>query len=107
MGKSVKEHKMATILSRTVFYDKGNDGIFRFHDWALVNTTLGTMLEPRAVLNPIYMPGGSGVDFDDRDYSDDFQRIDAINQFSIDRPFHLVGNEDALCGGSLIGRTGR
>jgi hypothetical protein len=98
---------MASILRRTILYEKGADGIIRFHDWAIVNTTLGTMIEARAVVNPIYMPGGSGVDFEDRDYSDDFQRIDAIEPFSLDRQYHIIGNAEAIGGGNLIGRVGR
>lgn len=38
-----------SITSRTVFYDTRN-GQIRFHDWNLVNTTLGTMQEPRQLI---------------------------------------------------------
>lgn len=38
-----------SITSRTVFYDNRN-GQIRFHDWNLVNTTLGTMQEPRQLI---------------------------------------------------------
>lgn len=37
------------VLSRELFYDKLRDGTFRDLDWALVNTTLGAMLEPRSI----------------------------------------------------------
>lgn len=35
------------ILDREVFYDKLNDGTFRELEFALVNTSLGAMIEPR------------------------------------------------------------
>jgi hypothetical protein len=96
---------MATILSRTIFYDN-SDGKFRFHDWALVNTTLGAMLEPRVVVNPINNSSSGTVD---RDYSDEWQRIDHMVPFSLDKRFLLIGNDEGkpLCGGQLMGRTGR
>jgi hypothetical protein len=39
-----------SITSRTMFYDTRN-GVVRFHDWNLVNTTLGTMQEPRQFIH--------------------------------------------------------
>lgn len=37
----------APVLSREVFYDVLRDGTYRMQDWAVVNTELGKMLEPR------------------------------------------------------------
>ena len=37
----------ASILSRTVYYDTMPDKSMYFLDWALVNTSIGAMLEPR------------------------------------------------------------
>lgn len=38
-----------SITGRTVFYDNRN-GQIRLHGWCLVNTTLGTMQEPRQLV---------------------------------------------------------
>lgn len=38
-----------SIISRTMFYDT-RGGEVRFHDWNLVNTTLGPMQEPRQLI---------------------------------------------------------
>jgi hypothetical protein len=94
---------MAAILTRTVFYDQDAQGRYRFHDWAMVNTNVGMMLEPRVVLNPAVMPGLSMAD---RDYGDECQRIDRIVPWPADKPHHYLSDE-ALCGGNLIGRVGR
>lgn len=37
------------ILSREIFYDVLNDGSFRELDFALVNTSLGAMIESRSI----------------------------------------------------------
>lgn len=42
----------APILSRTMLLEKLRDGTFRHHDWNLVTTTLGAMLEPRTLVRP-------------------------------------------------------
>lgn len=39
----------APILYRQLFYARNNDGTFRDLDFALVNTSLGAMAEPRCV----------------------------------------------------------
>jgi len=38
-----------SITARTIFYDTRN-GQIRFHDWNRVDTTLGTMQEPRQLI---------------------------------------------------------
>lgn len=35
------------ILNREIFFEKLNDGSMRLLDWAVVNTPLGAMVEPR------------------------------------------------------------
>jgi hypothetical protein len=45
------------ILNREVFYERLRDGSFRMLDWALVNTTLGTMVEPRQPQRMITLKG--------------------------------------------------
>lgn len=39
----------APILSRECFFDRLSDGTYRDLDWNLVNTSLGAMVEPRAI----------------------------------------------------------
>ena len=38
------------ILRRTRFFERLSDGTFRDLDWQLVDTTLGSMLEPRTLI---------------------------------------------------------
>lgn len=94
---------MATISRRTVFYEVGSGGEFRFHDWAVVNTSLGMMMEPRVVINPIMQDGNSGGT---RDAADEITRIDAIQPMSLDRVSTLM-SDNPITGGYLFSRSGR
>ena len=40
----------APILTRTLLYERLRDGSFALLDFCLVNTTLGTMIEPRPLI---------------------------------------------------------
>lgn len=92
-----------SINNRTVFYDVSG-GVCRFADWALVNTTLGTMAEP-------FMPNQRHlIDFDawDFDPADECARIDEIKQQSIDTlNYALSGGDHILNGGNTNPRGDR
>lgn len=94
---------MAAISRRTVFYEKGSDGEIRWHDWAMVNTNIGMMLEPRAVVNPFFDAGNSGQV---RNWKDDITRVDDIVVMSLDRAATLL-SDTPVVGGYLVNRTNR
>ena len=55
-----------SITGRTMFYDDRN-GEIRFHDWCLVDTTLGTMQQPRHYhLRGSNKASGSAVSLNDQ-----------------------------------------
>jgi len=92
------------VLQRTVFVERTSDGNFRFADWALVTTTLGTMAEPFTPRQMI-MFGDKGIVFD---ASDDMSRITDIRHVNSDLiPTLLSGGGPVHHGGSLMPRTGR
>lgn len=55
----------APILRRTLLYERLRDGSFRLLDFAIVNTSLGAMIEPRT----LFRPGGGMVNEDVYDSS--------------------------------------
>ena len=94
---------MAAISRRTIFYEIGAGGEYRFHDWAMVNTNLGMMLEPRPTINPIKQGGTSGAV---RDYTDDITRVDDFAPMSLDRSATIL-SEIPITGGPMFSRKGR
>lgn len=93
---------MSSIKKREVYYDN-TGGIARFWDWAVVTTSLGTMVEP-------FLPNDRklmGADFDDFDPTDEVARIDEIRAAPRDKSLlALSGGEHQLHGGVLNPRTG-
>jgi hypothetical protein len=93
---------MSDIKVRTVFVDD-SDGIVRFHDWALVVTDLGEMLEPFSPLARFERNTLAGLS--DWDWTEPMCRIDRIQRFSLDRGLQILG--DTMTGGTLMPRAGR
>lgn len=94
---------MAAISRRTIFYEKGSGGEFRWHDWAMVNTNLGMMLEPRVEINPYFKGNSSGQV---RDWTDDITRVDEVAPMSLDRVTTIL-SDNPLIGGYLVSRANR
>lgn len=89
-----------SIKKRSVFYDDTN-GIVRFWDWAIVNTSLGTMVEPFLPNERHKIDGVS--EFDPTDI---ISRIDDIRASSVDTQYKtLSGGEHALHGGYQLPRN--
>jgi hypothetical protein len=90
-----------SVLKREVYYDN-TGGIARFWDFAIVTTTLGTMIEP-------FLPN-QRTDFggyDDFDPTDEVARIDEIRAAPRDKAMLMLsGGEHQLHGGTLNPRTG-
>lgn len=93
-----------SIQKRTVFFsDKG--GTVRFFDYALVTTTLGTMVEP-------FLPNCrmvAGTEFRNFDPDDECARIDEIKRENLDAHMLVLsgGGTQALHGGTNMPRIGR
>jgi len=99
------------IQRRTVFAEKGSDGIIRFSDWALVTTNLGTMAEmhipfQRESSDSADADGVNGAAFD---AGDAMYRVDEIIWTDLDRVPTMIsgGNGMVLHGGLAVPRTGR
>lgn len=92
---------MSGILRRTIYYDD-SDGYIRFFDMAKVDTGIGSMLEP---FTTIGLRHGVGTEFNAVDFADDAQRIDKMENFSIDKAQALIG--DGLHSAIYMPRTGR
>jgi hypothetical protein len=94
---------MSTVLKRTVFYDNTKN-VVRFWDWALVTTTIGTMVEPFNV-NMRWIPGAQQQNFDPEDEA---TRIDEMVCASIDKQqLILSGGNSYLHGGYVQPHVGR
>lgn len=94
---------MASILKRTVFYDN-KDNVKRFWDWAIVQTTLGTMAEPFCVNNR-HSINVANQQFDPTSI---MCRIDDMVEADMNKSaIMLSGGSTQLHGGTLIPRTGR
>lgn len=91
---------MGVIKKRTVFYDD-SDGYVRFHDFARVETELGTGVE---IFHTIGQREG-----DNLDWTEDCQRIDEMKNLSLDRPYDYIVDPSGtpLHGGVCNGRNGR
>lgn len=91
-----------SIVKREVFYDNSG-GYARFWDFALVQTSLGAMVEP-------FVPGSPkppDSDVENFDPTDEIARIDSISAKprDIEKRF-LFGEEQSLHGGDLRPRVG-
>ncbi len=88
------------INKRTVLFDIGADGYIRFHDFALVMTDLGPMVEP---FRPVRKAGQ-----DDQaafDATDMMAMVNEMKPYPLDKDHTLLG--DFVHGGNLWPRTGR
>jgi len=90
-----------SIQRRTVFYDI-IDGVVRFHDWAIVTTTLGSMAEPFVMQQQINVDDES--DYEDYDFTDMMHRIDDMRQMDSHKAKKQLG--DNTIGGTLLPRVG-
>lgn len=73
------------ILSREIFYERLKDGSYRDLDWALVNTSLGAMVEPRPLIR-FNSSKVLNVDLVDNSYNrrtelaeDEFYKLHGVN----------------------------
>lgn len=94
-----------SIQKRTVFYEHSKDGLIRFFDYALVTTTLGTMVEP-------FLPNcrlAVGTQFANFDPTDETCRIDDLICENLDKHMFMLsgGGTQALHGGTNMPRVGR
>jgi hypothetical protein len=94
---------MSDIKRRTLFYENGKEGEMRFHDWALVTTELGSMMEP--FIERISLIRNTKAGFVDYDATEPMCRIDELRYYSLDRGLQILG--DTCCGGRLMPRIGR
>lgn len=92
-----------SILKREVYFDN-TGGYVRFFDWAIVTTTLGSMVEP-------FLPNsrtnrGNFIDFDP---TDEIARIDSMEAASSDKQQLLLsgGGPHHINGGVMMPRVGR
>jgi len=94
-----------TVFQRVVFVERTTDGYFRFADWALTTTSLGTMAEPFSPQQRI-IQGDKGITFD---ATDDLALISDIVPVNSDLiPTFLSGGGGPVYhGGNLMPRTGR
>jgi len=102
--KTKEEQKMSDVMKRTVFIEHEEGKVVRFHDWALVITELGSMLEPFQQIGSKYAPDTKAglVNFDATDAG---CRIDEIKHYSLDKGLMITG--DSVIGGNLMPRSGR
>ena len=93
---------MSDILKRTIFIDDSKD-VVRFHDWALVITELGVMMEPFVEIRK--GSGGTVAGISNYDSTEPMSRIDKIERISLDRGLYILG--DVINGGQMYPRQGR
>src|SRR3972149_9676704 len=90
-----------TVLQRVVFVERTSDGFFRFADWALVITSLGTMAEPFPPQQKVTL-GDQAIAFD---AADDIALISDIQHANSDMiPTMLSGGGPVFHGGVLMPR---
>jgi hypothetical protein len=77
------------ITDRTVFQVKNPDGTYRFLDWQLVNTSIGAMMEPRAVPFPASLSGTNLRSYQ----SESFDRIEILDEDKLTRFFGVSGHQ--------------
>lgn len=91
-----------SINKRAVLYDF-EGGVYKFSDWALVDTTLGAMAEP-FLPNDRHLPGRFG----EFDPLDEISKINELMCVSSDvQSIALSGGNHALHGGQQLPRDGR
>uniref|UniRef100_A0A6M3IK09 Uncharacterized protein n=1 Tax=viral metagenome TaxID=1070528 RepID=A0A6M3IK09_9ZZZZ len=93
---------MSDILKRTIFIDDSG-GVIRFHDWAVVTTSLGVMMEPCTGIHRVSTDTAGGLS--NYDATEPMSRIDAIQRHSLDRGLYIVG--EVIHGGRMVPRVGR
>ncbi|KKM96312.1 hypothetical protein LCGC14_1179430 [marine sediment metagenome] len=91
-----------SILKRKVFYDDSRGNIM-FWDWAMVTTTLGSMVEP-FIVGQKYAINDDILDFDP---ADEINRIDSIRIMDLNKEQVVLSTDPHLHGGSTIPSTGR
>jgi len=97
-----------SILRRTIFIEKDNsrplEGTYhRICDFALVSTTLGTMMEP---FRP-FAKNANGTNIANYDPTDEMSRIDDIQFINLDKHMTLLSGGGESIHGGLTLRTGR
>ena len=93
---------MASIRRRRVFYNKKNDGQYRFLGWAHVVTSMGVMAEPFN-LNDRHVPSNNMANYDP---SDMMARIDDLQQIEDGKEIRVISfDNDPIHGGDLLPRT--
>jgi len=85
------------IQKRTVF-NEVVDGTIRFHDWALVVTPVGSMVEP---FQEIGLRATTNID-----WTDEMTKINEIKNLPTSSEHNMYTSGVALIGGTLM-RTGR
>lgn len=90
-----------SIQKRTIFFEKKANVPIRYSDFAMVTTTLGSMVEPFCFANRIF-------DYNtDYDPTDQIARVDDMTGIDLDKEQLLLSGGDHLHGGKLTMRTGR
>ena len=86
---------MASILTRTIYFDNRNDRI-RFFDWNIVGTTLGTMVEPRAIMG---IERNTKAGFDNYNHNDECCKVTNMQCMDRRNKFAFLGAGQVLHGG--------
>jgi hypothetical protein len=96
---------MSGIVKRTVFYDQlPNQGPLVLHDWNIVLTSVGNMMEPARPWQRLSLTlTGQAATFDP---TDDICRVDELQQFPMGKEEMLMGDTIALIGGGTYPRKG-
>lgn len=90
---------MSGIIRRTMFYEKGRDGEFRFNDWCHVTTGIGAMVEPAQPINGRKSPA---TPFGTYDPTDQMVRVDELQAFPSGQC--VVGEQ--VTWGTVLPKTG-
>ena len=95
---------MSDIRKRVALYEVSG-GKVRFQDWALVNTALGTMVEPFNANNRFSVD----TQIPDFDFTDAGSKIDELKEINADTFLSMlaVGGANQIHGGNLLPRVGR
>jgi hypothetical protein len=91
-----------SIVKRTVLFDKTTD-VFRFLDWAYVDTTIGPMGEP-------FLPNArtsTGTPISDFDPTDEISRIDELKALPVDASLSYFSSGLQAIGGYTMPRDGK
>lgn len=91
-----------SIVKRTVLFDKTTD-VFRFLDWAYVDTTIGPMGEP-------FLPNArtsTSTPISDFDPTDEISRIDELRAVPVDALMGYFSSGLQAIGGYTMPRDGK